>query len=77
MAALYTAFDIKNENASIKLTHSKFCFSTTTFAHTVEEAEQCLPVSMHSWCKELLRPPSCVAVTLCRLLRCYCFEAQQ
>ena len=46
MAALYTAFDIKNENVSIKLTHSKFCFFSTTFAHTVEEAEQCLPVSV-------------------------------
>ena len=74
MAALYAAFDIKNENVSIKLTHSKFCFSTTTFAHPVEEAEQCLPVSVLGWCKELLRPPSCVAMTPCRLLRCHCFE---
>lgn len=55
MAALYTAFDIKNENVSIKLTHSKCCFSITTFAHAVEEAEQCLPVSVLGWCKELLR----------------------
>lgn len=32
MAALYTASGVKNENASGKLTHSKFCFSATTFA---------------------------------------------
>lgn len=44
MAALYAAFDIKNENVSIKLTHRKSCFSTIAFAHTMEAAEHCWAV---------------------------------
>lgn len=36
MAALYTAFAIKSENVSSKLTHSKFWFSATAFAQAVE-----------------------------------------
>jgi len=75
MTALYTAFGTKNENVSTKLTHSKFCFSTTTFSHAVKEVEQCLPVRVFGWCKELLRALSFVAVNFCRLLRRYCFEA--